>query len=471
MCTLRVPIPSAVPGLPSIPNTPHADPAWHPLSWQGKPVAMDIPYADSGALKRAVDRLRQLPPLVTSGEIERLKLLIAEAQQGKRFLLQGGDCAEALADCTPDTIAAKLKILLQMSLVIVFAGKKPVIRVGRIAGQYAKPRSSPTEARNGQTLPSYFGDLVNSAPFDAASRAPDPALLLAAYQHAGLTLNFVRSLIAAGFADIHHPEYWNLGFLRKAGLTAETREQYEKLTKRLLDSVNFMEAVGERNFESFSRVEFFTSHEGLSLWYESAQTRQVPRKSGWWNLTTHLPWIGERTRQLTGAHIEFFRGIRNPVAVKIGPKTMPDELLALIDTLNPGDEPGRLVLIPRMGVMSIDRALPPLVQAVVAANKRVLWVADPMHGNARTTTGGIKTRDFTDILTELTRAFDILNQNGAHLGGAHIELTGEDVTECLGGSGGITESDLARNYATTCDPRLNYEQAMELAFALAKKMG
>lgn len=432
---------------------------------------MDVPYPDAAALQTAVARLRQLPPLVTSGEIERLKHLIADAQEGKRFLLQGGDCAEALADCTPDTIAAKLKILLQMSLVIVFAGKKPVIRVGRIAGQYAKPRSSTTETRNGQTLPSYFGDLVNSAPFNAASRTPDPALLLAAYQHAGLTLNFIRSLIAAGFADIHHPEYWNLGFLGKAGLTAETREQYERLTKRLLDSVNFMEAVGERNFESFSRVEFFTSHEGLSLWYESAQTRQVPRKTGWWNLTTHLPWIGERTRQLTGAHVEYCRGIRNPVGIKVGPSTTPADLLTLIDTINPTDEPGRMVLIPRMGVANIDRALPPLVQAVAQAKRRVLWVADPMHGNARTTPGGVKTRDFTDILTELSRAFDILAQHGAHLGGAHIELTGEDVTECLGGSGGITESDLARNYATNCDPRLNYEQAMELAFALAKKMG
>lgn len=444
---------------------------WHPLSWQSKPIAMDTPYPDPAALQRSVERLRQFPPLVTSGEIERLKQLIADAQTGKRFLLQGGDCAEALADCTPDTVAAKLKILLQMSLVIVFAGKKPVIRVGRIAGQYAKPRSSLTETRAGTTLPSYFGDMVNSAPFDAASRTPDPNRLLDAYQHAGLTLNFVRSLIAAGFADIHHPEYWNMGFLGKAGLTADTREQYEKLTRRLLDSVNFMEAVGERNFESFSRVEFFTSHEGLSLWYESAQTRQVPRKEGWWNLTTHLPWIGERTRSLSGAHIEFFRGVRNPVAVKIGPSTTPEDLLALIDTLNPTDEPGRLVLIPRMGIKNIDRALPPLVRAVVEAKRRVLWVADPMHGNARTTAGGVKTRDFNDILTELTRAFDILAQHGAHLGGAHIELTGEDVTECLGGSGGITEDELARNYATNCDPRLNYEQAMELAFALAKKMG
>ncbi len=458
-----MPIPSAVHA--SNPNQ------WHPLSWQSKPVAMDAPYPDAAALQRSVERLRRFPPLVTSGEIERLRQLIADAQAGKRFLLQGGDCAEALADCTPDTVAAKLKILLQMSLVIVFAGKKPVIRVGRIAGQYAKPRSSLTETRAGTTLPSYFGDMINSAPFDAASRAPDPNRLLDAYQHAGLTLNFVRSLIAAGFADIHHPEYWNLGFLGKAGLTPETREQYEKLTRRLLDSVNFMEAVGERNFESFSRVEFFTSHEGLSLWYESAQTRQVPRKEGWWDLTTHLPWIGERTRSLTGAHIEFFRGVRNPVAVKIGPSTTPAELLALVDTLNPGDEPGRLVLIPRMGVNNIDRALPPLVRAVVEAKRRVLWVADPMHGNARTTGTGVKTRDFNDILTELTRAFDILARHGAHLGGAHIELTGEDVTECLGGSGAITENDLARNYATNCDPRLNYEQAMELAFALAKKMG
>lgn len=431
---------------------------------------MDVPYPDAGALQRAVERLGALPPLVTSGEIEQLRRLIAEAQEGKRFLLQGGDCAEALSDCTPGTIAAKLKILLQMSLVIVFAGKKPVIRVGRIAGQYAKPRSSMTETRAGRTLPSYFGDLINRAPFDLDGRTPDPSLLLTAYQHAGLTLNFVRSLIAAGFTDIHHPEYWNLTFLGKAGLTAETREQYERLTRRLRDSVDFMEAVGERNFESFSRVEFFTSHEGLSLWYESAQTRRVPRKAGWWNLTTHLPWIGERTRALDGAHVEYFRGIRNPLGVKLGPATAPDELLALIAALNPGDEPGRVVLIPRMGQAHVHRALPPLVKAVQGAGRRVLWVADPMHGNTRSTASGLKTRDFADVLAEMQAAFDILGAHGAHLGGVHVELTGEDVTECVGGSGGITEADLARNYASPCDPRLNYEQAMELAFALSRKL-
>jgi len=431
---------------------------------------MDVPYPDGAALEASVARLRRLPPLVTSGEIERLKQQIAEAQEGKRFLLQGGDCAEALADCTSESIAAKLKILLQMSLVIVFAGRKPVIRVGRIAGQYAKPRSSTTEVRDGRTLPSYFGDMVNSPSFDAASRTPDPGLLLDAYQHAGMTLNFIRSLLAAGFADIHHPEYWDLGFLGKAGLTAETREQYERLTRRLLESVNFMEAVGERAFESISRVDFYTSHEGLSLWYESAQTRRVPRREGWWNLTTHLPWIGERTRALGGAHVEYFRGIRNPVAVKIGPGAGPDGLLALIDALNPTDEPGRLVLIPRMGVANVERTLPALVRAVTRAGRRVLWVADPMHGNARTTAGGVKTRDFSDILSELSSVFDVLRAEGSHLGGAHIELTGEDVTECLGGSAGITEADLARNYATHCDPRLNYEQAMELAFELARKM-
>ncbi|MBY0309245.1 MAG: 3-deoxy-7-phosphoheptulonate synthase [Phycisphaerales bacterium] len=457
-------------------TTPAAQPVtapeaeWHPLSWRRRPVAMDVPYPDAGALQRAVERLGALPPLVTSGEIEQLRRLIAEAQEGKRFLLQGGDCAEALSDCTPGTIAAKLKILLQMSLVIVFAGKKPVIRVGRIAGQYAKPRSSMTETRAGRTLPSYFGDLINRAPFDLDGRTPDPSLLLTAYQHAGLTLNFVRSLIAAGFTDIHHPEYWNLTFLGKAGLTAETREQYERLTRRLRDSVDFMEAVGERNFESFSRVEFFTSHEGLSLWYESAQTRRVPRKAGWWNLTTHLPWIGERTRALDGAHVEYFRGIRNPLGVKLGPATAPDELLALIAALNPGDEPGRVVLIPRMGQAHVHRALPPLVKAVQGAGRRVLWVADPMHGNTRSTASGLKTRDFADVLAEMQAAFDILGAHGAHLGGVHVELTGEDVTECVGGSGGITEADLARNYASPCDPRLNYEQAMELAFALSRKL-
>jgi 3-deoxy-7-phosphoheptulonate synthase len=364
--------------------------------------------------------------------------------------------------------------LLQMSLVLVLGGKRPVTRVGRIAGQYAKPRSSTTETRQvdgrAVTLPSYFGDLVNGLEFSEASRRPDPERLVAAYQHAGLTINFIRSLIDAGFADIHHPEYWNLDLLTRAGLTAETRGQYQRLLDRLADSIEFMRATGESDHGVLSRVDFFTSHEGLNLWYEAAQTRRVPRREGWWNLTTHLPWIGERTRALGGAHVEYFRGIRNPVGVKVGAGMGAEELVELVKRLNPGNEPGRSVLIPRMGAGKVRGALPALVEGVRRAGLRVLWVCDPMHGNAMTTAGGIKTRRYDDVLSELLACWETLEACGAGLGGVHIELTGEDVTECLGGSGQLTEADLARNYASPCDPRLNYEQSLELAFALARKM-
>ncbi len=457
------------------PLTPSAAPAeWSPYSWRSRPSGMPINYPDTAALQTAIAKLTSLPPLVTSFEITKLKNLIADAQEGKRFLLWGGDCAEALADCRPDVVTSKLKILLQMSVVLVYGGKRPVIRVGRMAGQYAKPRSSPLETKtvNGAplSLPSYFGDLVNRAEFTLESRTPDPSLLLDAYAHSAVTLNFIRSLVDAGFADAHHPEYWDLGFLQHAGLSAELREDYQKITRRIADGVEFLEAVGEATIGDMARVDFFVSHEGLNLEYEAAQTRTVPRRSGFWNLTTHLPWVGERTRQLGGAHIEYFRGINNPVGVKVGPKTTTSELLTLIDTLNPSNEPGKLVLIPRMGVAHIDRALPPMLDAVKSAGKRVLWVCDPMHGNGIVTSTGVKTRRFTDILQELERSAEIHQAAGIPLGGAHIELTGEDVTECLGGAANLTESDLSANYNSACDPRLNYQQALELAFVLARKM-
>jgi 3-deoxy-7-phosphoheptulonate synthase len=274
-----------------------------------------------------------------------------------------------------------------------------------------------------------------------------------------MTLNFIRSLLDAGFADLHHPEYWDLGFLHHAGLPEDLRREYRQMTSSLADGLRFMEAVGERSIDEISRTEFFTSHEGLNLLYESAQTRTVPRRSGFYNLTTHLPWLGDRTRSLTGAHVEYFRGIRNPVGVKVGPTMQPEELLGLLSTLNPADEPGKIVLIARMGAGSVQTRLPPLIRAVQHAGRRVLWVCDPMHGNPLTTAGGIKTRSFSDILSELETSC-----------GVHFELTGEDVTECLGGASGITEADLSRNYASPCDPRLNYEQSLELAFLLARRM-
>jgi 3-deoxy-7-phosphoheptulonate synthase len=442
---------------------------WTVDSWKGKPLAQEVAYDDPEAVESVVAKLGQLPPLVTSWEVERLKQSIAEAQEGKRFVLQGGDCAETLLDCKPTIITNKLKILLQMSMVLVHAGKKPVVRIGRLAGQYAKPRSNPFEVRDGVSLPSYFGDLVNRPDFTSQARRADPRALLDAYGHAAMTLNFVRSLTAAGFADLHHPEYWDLGFFTRSGLPPEVREEYMHTTKQLAEALRFMEALGETTVDELSRVDFYTSHEGLNLHYEAAQTRKVPRREGHYLLTTHMPWIGERTRALTGAHVEFFRGIQNVVGVKLGPKVDPQEAVALLTTLSPDNEPGRLVAITRMGASDVEKALPPLVEAVTRAGRRVLWMCDPMHGNTRATAGGIKTRSFDDILCEIERSFAIHRELGTALGGIHFELTGEDVTECVGG--GITEADLDKNYASVCDPRLNYRQALEMAFRIGRWMG
>lgn len=449
--------------------------AWHPDSWRDRPVAQSITYPDPAALDRAVARLRGMPPLVTSWEIERLKRHLAEAQEGKRFVLQGGDCAETLADCRPRVISAKLKILLQMSLVLVHGAMKPVVRIGRMAGQYAKPRSQPLETRTVEgsgeiELPNYFGDLVNRSEFTPESRALDPQLLLAGYQHAAMTLNFVRSLMEGGFADLHHPEQWDLTFVEHASLPAALREEYQRTSRQLSEALRFMEALGEKTIEDLTRVEFYTSHEGLNLEYESAQTSEVPRREGWYCLTTHLPWIGERTRQLDGAHVEFFRGISNPIGVKIGPGAKRDELLSLIETLNPDDEAGKLVLITRMGVGRAAEALPSLLEGVRSSGRRVLWISDPMHGNTHGTASGRKTRNFDDILREIEITMDAHAGAGTVFGGVHFEMTGEDVTECTGGAEGLTEGDLALNYATACDPRLNYRQSLEMAFSIARRL-
>lgn len=451
------------------------DPTWSPSTWLDKPAQHLPTYDDESSLRAAVERLASLPPLVTSWEIERLRGLIGEAQAGRRFVLQGGDCAERLADCSPRVITDKLKILLQMSLVLVHGSHKPVVRIGRFAGQYAKPRSSRTETRpNGAgeptDLPSYFGDLINHAEFTPESRRPDPSLMLAGYHHAAMTLNFVRSLVDGGFADLHHPENWELAFMNHAGLPPALREEYHEASRRLSEALRFMEALGETSIDDLTRVEFFTSHEGLNLYYESAQTRRVPRRDGFYTLTTHMPWIGERTRDPAGAHVEFFRGVRNPIGVKIGPDADPDDVIRLARTLNPDNGPGRLVLILRLGADRVAAAAPGIIAPIRDADLRVLWMSDPMHGNTTTTASGIKTRDFDSILAELERSFDAHADLGTHLGGVHFELTGEDVTECLGGSGGIAEADLTRNYTSLCDPRLNYQQAMELAFRIARRI-
>ncbi|MBX3273338.1 MAG: 3-deoxy-7-phosphoheptulonate synthase [Sandaracinaceae bacterium] len=447
---------------------------WSPTSWRAREAAQSVGYADPVALEAALEKLASLPPLVTSWEVERLKAQLAEAQEGKRFVLQGGDCAEMLSDCRPDRISNKLKILLQMSLVLVHGTMKPVVRLGRFAGQYAKPRSTRMETRRtplGEevSLPSYFGDLINRASFTPEARIADPRHLVEAYEHAAMTLNFIRSLSGGGFADLHHPEQWDLSFMEHASLSAELREEYQRTSARLAEALRFMEALGETSVDELSRVTFYTSHEGLNLHYESAQTRRVPRREGYWNLTAHLSWIGERTRQLEGAHVEFFRGIQNPVGVKIGPSCSPDEILRLIEVLNPTDEPGKLVLISRLGAGKVADALPALVRAVRREGRRVLWISDPMHGNTKSTERGIKTRRFEDILSEVEQVMDVHDAEGTVFGGVHFELTGDDVTECIGGAAGVTEADLETNYATGCDPRLNYRQALEMAFRIARR--
>jgi 3-deoxy-7-phosphoheptulonate synthase len=444
---------------------------WSPDSWKSKIDPQAVPYDDPAALESACARLRELPPLVTSWEIARLKRLLAEAQRGERFLVQGGDCAETLADCRSPVIANKLKILMQMSLVMVHEGKRPVVRVGRFAGQYAKPRSKLVESREGVVHPSYFGDMVNRSDFSPAGRRPDPENMVVAYSHAAMTLNFVRSLSAGGFADVHHPEYWELSFFRRANVSDSLREEYERTTSQLAEALRFMEALHESSVEELTRVDFYTSHEGLNLYYESAQTRRVPRREGWFDLTTHFPWIGERTRGLDGAHVDFFRGVENPVGVKLGPSVAPDQAIELIDALNPKNEPGKLALVTRMGANKVADVLPTLVEAVTRAGRKVLWVCDPMHGNTQATPSGLKTRDFDDILREVERTFDVHDRCGTHLGGVHFEMTGEDVTECIGGAAGVTVDDLDKNYATACDPRLNYRQTLEMGFRIAKRLG
>lgn len=439
---------------------------WRPDSWQTRPAAQQPAYPDPAALRESLRQLAALPPLVTSWEIENLKHQLAEAARGERFLLQGGDCSESFADCESGQIAAKLKILLQMSLVLVHGSDKRLIRVGRFAGQYAKPRSADTETIDGVTLPVYRGDLVNRPGATLAERTPNPELLLRGYERSALTINFIRALIDGGFADLHHPEYWDIDFVHNSPLAAE----YTRMVDSIRESLRFMETVTGGSLSDMNRVDFYTSHEGLLLHYEQAQTRRVPRRPGWYNLSTHFPWIGNRTRALDGAHLEYFRGIRNPVGIKIGDPITPDEVVAICERLNPANEPGRLTLITRFGADKIETGLPPIIEAVQRAQKSVLWCCDPMHKNTEVTANGFKTRRFDKILAELEKAFAVLTEHRAILGGVHFELTGDDVTECIGGASGVTEADLHRAYRTPVDPRLNGEQALEMAFLLARLM-
>ncbi len=410
--------------------------------------------------------LRRLPPLVSPWEVQLLRQQLAEAAAGRSFVLQGGDCAERFVYCTPDRIANTLKVLLQMSLVLVVGAQRPVIRIGRFAGQYAKPRSADTETRNGVELPAYRGDNVNRPEFTAEARQPNPQLLLRGHERAALTLNFIRSLVKGGFADLHHPEYFDLDWVDQSPLA----DEYHRMVDTIGEALRFMENVLGMRAGETGRIDFFTAHEALHLAYEESQTRCSPRQAGWYNLSAHFPWAGLRTNHPEGAHIEYLRGIENPLGVKIGASTTREQVAGWIGRLDPERKPGRLTFIHRFGAKHIAEALPRVIEYARAEGSAALWICDPMHGNTKMASAGVKTRQFADIYAEVEQAFDIHRRMGQQLGGVHIELTGENVTECIGGAGGPTEEGLTRAYESEVDPRLNYEQSLELAFLIARKM-
>lgn len=449
-------------------NTNHTEtPAkqWTPAAWRQKEALHQPIYPDTQELDDVLKYLSGLTPLVTSWEIQTLKEHLGEAALGKRFLLQGGDCAESFDECSSDIITRRLKVLLQMSLMLIYGLKMPVIRVGRFAGQYAKPRSEDMETIDGITLPTYKGDMINGLGFSEAERTPSPQRLLLAHSRSAMTLNFVRALVDGGFADLHHPEYWDLDFLQHS----HHAEEYQTMVDYISEAVSFMESFADMPSTAFGRTTFYSSHEALFLPYEESQTRRVPHNPGYYNLSTHMPWIGMRTAFPESAHIEYMRGISNPIGMKVGPKMDPDMLRELIDTLNPENEPGRLTLIGRFGHKNVETHLPPLIEAVKKANKCILWISDPMHGNTIKTEEGYKTRPFDHIMSELETSLDVHQQMGSHLGGVHFEMTGEDVTECTGGARGLEDADLGQAYKSQVDPRLNAEQALEIAMSIVRK--
>lgn len=448
--------------------TQRAKICWAPDGWRRRPAAQLPVYDDSLALAEVEERLAASLPLVFAGEVRDLRQQLAEVAAGRAFLLQGGDCAESFADFNEGAITDTFRVLLQMAVVLTFAAACPVIKVGRMAGQFAKPRSSLTETRGGATLPSYRGDIVNDLDFTPDARRPDPRRQLRAYSQSAATLNLLRALAQGGFADLHRVQQWNLDFLRASPQGA----RYRDLANRISETLAFMRACGldAATDPQVRQVRFYTSHEVLLLGYEQALTRREPLTGDWYDGSAHFLWIGERTRQLDGAHVEFARGIANPIGLKLGPSVDSDTLLRLLDALNPDDRPGRLTLISRMGADQIETALPPLIRAVQRENRQVVWSCDPMHGNTLEASTGYKTRPFARILDEVRRFFAIHRAEGTYPGGMHFELTGQDVTECLGGAQAITEQGLADRYQTQCDPRLNASQSLELAFLIAETL-
>ncbi|MES2029947.1 MAG: 3-deoxy-7-phosphoheptulonate synthase class II [Pseudomonadota bacterium] len=439
---------------------------WTPDSWRGKPVLQMPEYPDQKALGDVEAQLATFPPLVFAGEARNLKKQLARVAAGEAFLLQGGDCAESFAEHGANNIRDFFRAFLQMSVVLTYAGALPVVKIGRIAGQFAKPRSSPMEKLNGVELPSYRGDIINDIAFTAESRVPDPQRQLMAYRQSAATLNLLRAFATGGFANLGSVHQWMLGFLKDS----QQSRRYKELADRISDALNFMRACG-LNLESHPELrstDFYTSHEALLLGYEQAFTRVDSTTGDWYATSGHMIWIGDRTRQLDHAHVEYFRGIKNPIGLKCGPSLKPDELIKLIDVLNPDNEPGRLTLINRFGADKVGDHLPALIRAVKKEGRSVVWSCDPMHGNTITSNSGYKTRPFDRILSEVKSFFQVHAAEGTHAGGVHLEMTGQNVTECTGGARAISDEDLNDRYHTVCDPRLNAEQSIDMAFLIAE---
>ena len=438
---------------------------WSPESWRNMPIRQVPEYPDQAALAAMEAKIARFPPLVFAGEARRLKASLARAGDGQAFVLQGGDCAESFGDFTANIIRDTFRVLLQMAVVLTFGGALPVVKLGRMAGQFAKPRSSDNETLDGVTLPSYRGDIINGPDFDPASRIPDPSRMEFAYMQSAGTLNLLRAFSTGGYADLHQVHRWNLGFVERSPLA----ERYADLATRIDQTLAFMQACGMSDLPQVRETEFYTSHESLLLPYEQSMTRVDSTSGDWYACSAHFLWIGDRTRQPEGAHVEFLRGVKNPIGMKVGPSMDADELVRLTEILNPSNEKGRLTLISRMGADKVEAKLAPLVRAVTRAGRNVVWICDPMHGNT-TTVAGYKTRPFDAIISEVRGFFDVHEAEGSFAGGVHVEMTGSDVTECLGGAHKLSETDLSANYATSCDPRLNAEQSLELAFLIAEEL-
>ncbi len=444
-------------------NTP-----WSPHSWRAFPARQLPEYPDTAACADAEARLSAYPPLVFAGEARKLKSQLAEVAAGRGFLLQGGDCAESFAEFHPDNIRDTFRVLLQMAAILTYGASCPVVKLGRLAGQFAKPRSADAETRDGRTLPAYRGDIVNGIEFDKNARRPDPERMIRAYSQAAATLNLLRAFAQGGYADLHQVQRWNMDFVADSPQGA----RYQVIADRIADALAFMEACGvtAETAPVLQHTDFYTSHEALLLCYEQALTRVDSTSGDWYDTSAHLLWLGERTRQPDGAHVEFLRGIANPLGLKIGPSAMADDLLRLIDELNPDNLPGRLTVITRMGCDGVGERLPPLVRAVQREGRSVVWSCDPMHANTVKSAAGYKTRAFDSVLKEVRGFFQVHLAEGSHAGGVHVEMTGQNVTECVGGAQDISEADLKDRYHTHCDPRLNASQSLELAFLVAEML-